>query len=144
MVETLKMVIRVYVPEDESAVVDLWDKCNLTRPWNNPKLDIKRKLKVNPELFLVGLIDNRVIATAMGGYEGHRGWVYYLAVDPIHQRKGYGQQIMDAIEEKLRAMDCPKINIQIRADNIDVLRFYESIGYKTEDRVSIAKRLIED
>lgn len=84
------MTIRPYLPKDQNAVTELWYKCNLTRPWNNPKLDIERKLEVNPELFLIGLIDNTIAATVMGGYDGHRGWVYYLAVDPVYQRKGYG------------------------------------------------------
>ena len=138
------MDIRSYQQADENAVAELWRKCNLTRPWNDPTLDIERKLEVNPELFLVGLIDDTVAATVMGGYDGHRGWVYYLAVDPIYRRKGYGKQIMETIEEKLRTIGCPKINLQIRTDNIDVVKFYESIGYKTEERVSMGKRLVED
>ena len=136
--------IRPYSPQDESAVITLWQKCNLTRPWNNPERDIERKLKVNPELFLVGAIDNRVIATVMGGYEGHRGWVNYLAVDPEHQRNGIGRRMMAAIEGKLLAMGCPKINLQVRTGNQSALNFYERIGYKTDDVVSMGKRLIED
>ena len=123
---------RQYCPEDQKAVIELWQKCNLTRPWNNPRLDIERKLKVNPELFLVGLIDTKVIATVMGGYEGHRGWVNYLAVDPEYQRKELGRQIMKAIEGKIIALGCPKINLQIRTDNLSAVSFYKSIGYKTE------------
>jgi ribosomal protein S18 acetylase RimI-like enzyme len=136
--------IRQYSPEDQKAVIELWQKCNLTRPWNNPRLDIERKLKVNPELFLVGLAENMVIATAMGGYEGHRGWVNYLAVDPEYQRKGLGQQIMKATEDKLLAIGCPKINLQIRMDNLSAVAFYKSIGYKTDDVISMGKRLVED
>ena len=136
--------IRQYSPEDQKTVIELWQTCNLTRPWNNPKLDIERKLKVNPELFLVGLVDNKVIATVMGGYEGHRGWVNYLAVDPLYQRKGLGQQIMKVIGGKLLALDCPKINLQIRTDNLSAVSFYKSIGYKTDDVISMGKRLVED
>ena len=136
--------IRPYSPQDESAVITLWQKCNLTRPWNNPERDMERKLKVNPELFLVGAIDSRVIATVMGGYEGHRGWVNYLAVDPEHQRNGIGRRMMAAIEGKLLAMGCPKINLQVRTGNQSALNFYERIGYKTDDVVSMGKRLIED
>ena len=136
--------IRQYSSGDQKAVIALWQKCNLTRMWNNPRLDIERKLKVNPELFLVGLAENRVIATAMGGYEGHRGWVNYLAVDPEYQRKGLGQQIMKAIEDKLLAIGCPKINLQIRMDNLSAVAFYKSIGYKTDDVISMGKRLVED
>jgi ribosomal protein S18 acetylase RimI-like enzyme len=136
--------IRQYSPEDRKAVIELWQKCNLTRPWNNPRLDIERKLKVNPELFLVGSVDTKVIATVMGGYEGHRGWVNYLAVDPEYQRKELGQQIMKAIEDKLLAIGCPKINLQIRTDNLSAVSFYKSIGYKTDDVISMGKRLVED
>jgi ribosomal protein S18 acetylase RimI-like enzyme len=136
--------IRQYSPEDQKAVIELWQKCNLMRPWNNPRLDIERKLKVNPELFLVGFIDTKVIATVMGGYEGHRGWVNYLAVDPEYQRKELGQQIMKAIEGKIIALGCPKINLQIRTDNLSAVSFYKSIGYKTDDVISMGKRLVED
>ena len=74
MEKELRMIIRPYSPEYEKVVVELWNRCDLVRPWNNPEFDIARKMKVNPELFLVGIINNKVIATAMGGYEGHRGW----------------------------------------------------------------------
>ncbi|MBU1881724.1 GNAT family acetyltransferase [bacterium] len=135
------MQIRPYENEDRDAVIQLWEKCNLTRPWNDPAKDIARKLEVNPELFLVGLIDSKIVATVMGGYDGHRGWMNYLAVDPVHQRRGLAQQIMQAIEEKIEAMGCPKINLQIRTDNLAAIRFYESIGYMSDDVVSFGKRL---
>jgi ribosomal protein S18 acetylase RimI-like enzyme len=138
------MKIRPYLPEDENAVVELWRECNLVQSWNNPKRDIERKSRVNPELFLVGLVDGKVVATVMGGYEGHRGWVNYLAVAPAYQRRGLGRLIMEVVEEKIRAMGCPKINLQIRTDNVEVVRFYEGIAYKTEARVSMGKRLVED
>jgi ribosomal protein S18 acetylase RimI-like enzyme len=138
------MEIRGYQPRDEDAIIKLWRKCDLLRPWNSPKTDIERKLKVNPELFLVGSIDGRVVATVMGGYEGHRGWVYYLAVDPPYQKQGFGKRIMEAVEVRIRAKGCPKINVQLRSDNIDVVKFYESMGYKTEERISMGKRLVED
>jgi ribosomal protein S18 acetylase RimI-like enzyme len=138
------MTIRPYLPEDENAVVELWRECKLVQSWNNPKRDIERKSKVNPELFLVGLVDGKVVATVMGGYEGHRGWVNYLAVALAYRRRGLGRLIMEAAEEKIRATGCPKINLQIRADNVEVVKFYENIGYKTEARVSMGKRLLED
>ena len=141
---TTEMTIRPYLPSDESAVIKLWRQCDLLRPWNNPKRDIERKLQVNPELFLVGLIDNKVIATVIGGYDGHRGWIYYMAVAPSHRRRGLGGQIMEAVESKMLELGCPKINIQVRAENSGVLEFYEGIGYKREERVSLAKRLAED
>lgn len=138
------MIITPYIHEYKDAVIGLWQKCNLTRPLNNPESDIERKLRFNPELFLVGLIDGTVMASVMGGYDGHRGWIHYLAVDPNHQRKGYGQQIMNEIGKKLREKGCPKINLQVRADNNAVVKFYESIGYMPEDRVSMEKRLVDD
>lgn len=141
---TTEMLIRPYLSADENAVIGLWYRCDLLRSWNNPKQDIERNVKVNPELLLVGVVDGEVVATAMGGYDGHRGWVYYLAVDPVYQRRGFGRLIMEAIEGKLLAIGCPKINLQIRTNNIDVVTFYESIGYSTEERISMGKRLVED
>jgi len=138
------MTARPYLPEDEEAVIELWQKCDLVQPRNNPQLDIERKLKVNHELFLVGLIDGKVVATVMGGYEGHRGWVNYLAVNPAYQKRGFGRQIMESIEKKLVETGCPKINLQIRGDNKSAIEFYGRIGYETEDRISMAKRLVED
>jgi ribosomal protein S18 acetylase RimI-like enzyme len=139
-----QMQIKPYTFEYEQDVIELWEKCGLTKPWNNPKLDIERKISINPELFLIGLIDGRVIASAMGGYEGHRGWVYYLAVAPEYQREGLGRQIMSALEARLLEKGCPKINLQVLADNSDVVKFFESSGYKTEERISMGKRLLED
>jgi ribosomal protein S18 acetylase RimI-like enzyme len=139
-----KMDVRPYMPEDEKTVVELWEKCDLVRPWNNPHLDIQRKMRVNPELFLVGIIDNRIIATAMGGYEGHRGWVNYLAVDPALQRQGLGQRMMQEIEKRLLEIGCPKINLQVREGNTSALEFYNRIGYKDDHAVSMGKRLIPD
>lgn len=138
------MEIRAYAAADREAVIDLWRRCNLTRPWNSPGRDIARKLKVNPELFMVGTLDGRVVATAMAGYEGHRGWVNYLAVEPALQRQGLGRQMMQAAEEKLRGLGCPKLNLQVRAENRSALAFYERIGYKRDDVVSMGKRLIVD
>ena len=138
------MKITTYKPEYESAVIALWQRCNLTRPQNDPKKDIERKLKVNPELFLVGLIDGKVAATVMGNYDGHRGWIYYLGVDPALQRKGLGRRIVDAVEKKLRAKGCPKINLQVRKDNLNAVKFYERIGFKTDEVIGMGKRLVED
>jgi len=143
MIDT-KMIIKPYLPKYEKAVVELWHKCNLLRPWNNAKSDMERKLKVNPELFLVGFINNTVVATVVGGYEGHRGWINYLAVAPFYQKNGFGKQIVEAVERKIRALGCPKINIQIRTSNKVAVEFYESVGYKIEKRISMGKRLVDD
>ncbi len=138
------MELRQYAPPDEDAVVQLWNRCQLTQPWNDPRKDIQRKLTVQPELFLVGLAGGKIVATVMAGYEGHRGWVNYLAVAPEHRTKGYGRLLMRHIEERLVAMGCPKLNLQVRATNQAVLEFYRKLGYSVEERVSLGKRLIPD
>lgn len=138
------VLIRPFKQQDESGVIALWHTCALTRSWNNPSLDIARKLEVDPELFLVGEEDGLIIASAMFGYEGHRGWVNYLAVDPSHQRKGYATQLMEHGEHLLRAVGCPKLNLQVRSTNASTLAFYESLGYKNDEVISLGKRLISD
>ena len=138
------MDIRPFSMEDEKAVITLWQKCDLVRPWNNPHLDIQRKLKVNRELFLVGLLNSTIVATAMGGYDGHRGWVNYLAVEPALQRKGFGRQLMQEIEKRLLELGCPKLNLQVRSGNAAAIEFYNRIGYEDDNVISLGKRLIPD
>jgi ribosomal protein S18 acetylase RimI-like enzyme len=138
------MLIRPYQQADESAVIALWDACKLTRPWNDPRKDIARKLQVQPELFLVGEVAGSVMASIMAGYDGHRGWVNYLAVQPGLQRRGYGQALMQAVEQELLAIGCPKINLQVRSNNDSVLAFYRHIGYVQDEVVSLGRRLIPD
>jgi ribosomal protein S18 acetylase RimI-like enzyme len=136
--------IRSYCAADEDAVVGLWQRCGLIRAWNDPRKDIQRKLTTQAELFLVGDLDGRLVATLMAGYDGHRGWVNYLGVDPAHRSKGYGRSLMQRVEELLAARGCPKLNIQVRADNREALQFYRKIGYVADDAVSLGKRLIPD
>lgn len=138
------MLIRAFRQGDEDAVVALWQACGLTRPWNDPGKDIARKLTVQPELFLVGELDGKLVATLMAGYEGHRGWVNYLAVAPEHRRRGFGRMLMQEAEERLLALGCPKVNVQVRSSNQEALGFYESIGYLQDEAVSLGKRLIAD
>ncbi len=138
------LLIRPFQTEDEDALVALWKMCELTVPWNNPHKDIARKLQVQPELFLVGILDNSLIATVMGGYEGHRGWINYLAVHQDFQGKGYGQEIMNSLETGLREMGCPKINLQIRRGNDKVASFYQKLGFTNDHVVSMGKRLEAD
>lgn len=140
----LAMEIRTFQPIDEPQVVALWQRCQLTRPWNNPHKDIQRKLKVQPHLFLVGVIGPKVVATAMAGYEGHRGWVNYLAVAPEHQRQGLGQALMAEVERRLQEAGCPKINVQVRSSNREILSFYQQMGYTIDDVISLGKRLEQD
>jgi ribosomal protein S18 acetylase RimI-like enzyme len=138
------MIIRPYRAADEAAVVALWRACDLVRPWNDPHRDIRRKLGVNPEWFLVGEIDGRVAASVMAGYEGHRGWINYLAVDPAARRRGLGRALMAEAERLLRAAGCPKINLQVRAGNAAAAAFYRSLGFAADDVVSFGKRLEVD
>jgi len=150
------MKIRYFHESDTNDVVALWQACGLCRPWNNPHLDIQRKCSVNDKLFLVGEMDDnttgeraglengQVIASVMGSYDGHRGWIYYLAIDPRIQRQGLGEKLMQDIEKRLLALGCPKINLQIRRENNAVIAFYESLGFKEDASVSLGKRLIPD
>lgn len=138
------MRIRPYAAGDETAVIALWEKCRLTRPWNDPRKDIARKLAVQPELFLVGVLGEAIVATVMAGYEGHRGWVNYLAVAPEHQRKGLGKTLMREVEARLMERGCPKLNVQVRAANGEALQFYRRLGYAQDEAVALGKRLIPD
>jgi ribosomal protein S18 acetylase RimI-like enzyme len=138
------MQIRAFHHSDEPAVIELWEKCELVRPWNDPRQDIRRKLAVDPELFLVGLVDDKLMATVMAGYEGHRGWINYLAVSPEHRRQGCARQIMAEAEKLLRDRGCPKINLQVRTGNRAVIEFYRRIGYAVDEVVSLGKRLEHD
>ena len=138
------MEIRHFREADEAQVVALWQACGLTRPWNDPHLDIARKLAVQRELFLVGSVGDRIVATVMGGYDGHRGWINYLAVDPAHRRQGLARQLLADVEQHLRAAGCAKINLQIRHDNLDAIAFYRSVGFAEDAVVSMGKRLERD
>jgi ribosomal protein S18 acetylase RimI-like enzyme len=136
----VKLIIRSFLTSDESDVIDLWHRCNLVVPQNDPRRDIAAKLKVQPELFIVGTISGRIVSTAMAGYDGHRGWVYYLAVEPDYQRKGIGRQMMEKIEHNLRGLGCQKINIQVRSSNKSVIYFYEHLGFSNDDVIGLGKR----
>lgn len=136
--------IRAYAGDDEKNVIALWVACGLVVPQNNPQRDIERKLRVNPDWFLVGELDGAIVASCMVGYEGHRGWINYLAVRPDCRRQGHARQIMEEAERLLRAAGCPKINLQIRSTNTEVIEFYRTIGFRVDDVVSMGKRLRAD
>lgn len=138
------MNIREYKEDDRNSIVALWEACDLTRPWNDPNKDIDRKIQFQPNLFFVGTVNSNVIASAMAGYDGHRGSVFYLAVHPTCQGQGYGQKLMSHVENVLTSMGCPKLNIVVRSTNESVLEFYDNLSYKPDDVVSIGKRLIPD
>jgi ribosomal protein S18 acetylase RimI-like enzyme len=136
--------IRVYREADEADVTALWTAIFPdTRPWNQPRAYIERKLGTQRELFLVGVRDGRLVATVLAGYDGVRGWIYHLAVVRELRRQGIGRAMMHAAEAELRALGCPKINLQVVASNSAVVRFYESIGYAVEDRISMGRRIEE-
>lgn len=141
---TMAFSIRPFQTSDHAAVTALWQAAELTRPWNDPSQDIARKLTVQPTWFLVGSADGNLVASAMFGYDGHRGWVNYLAVSPSSQGKGYARKLMQAGETLLTEAGCPKLNLQIRSSNASVIAFYEHLGYATDDVVSMGKRLIAD
>ena len=136
--------IRPFAEGDEAQVVDLWARCGLLRPWNDPRKDIARKLRVQRDLFLVGVDGDRIAGTVMAGYEGHRGWINYLAVDPDRRRQGFARALMGAAEERLRALGCAKINLQIRNDNADAIAFYRRLGFAEDASISMGKRLERD
>jgi len=138
------VVVRPFQPRDRARIRDLWDRCGLTRPWNDPDLDIDRKVAVDDGLFLVAESGGEVVGTAMFGYDGHRGWVNYLGVDPGARNRGIGRSLMAEGESLLRSRGCPKLNLQIRADNEGAVAFYRRLGYRTDEVASLGKRLIED
>jgi ribosomal protein S18 acetylase RimI-like enzyme len=142
--EAPNMQIRPFRLEDEEAVVSLWRQCDLVRPWNDPRKDICRKLRVRLDLFLVGVLGGQIVATTMAGYEGHRGWLNYVAVAPEHQRLGLGRAIVKEAERMLRESGCPKINLQVRTANDGVIEFYRRLGYAVDEVVSMGKRLDHD
>lgn len=138
------MQIRPFRMDDEAAVVALWEQCGLTRPWNDPHKDVSRKLEMQPELFLVGEEDAAIVATIMAGYEGHRGWINYLAVAPAYRGRGFARALIGRVEKVLLGMGCPKISLLIRSSNPEVMAFYRHIGYAEDDVVTFGKRLIHD
>ena len=138
------MHVRPFQDSDEAAVIALWEAAGLTRSWNDPRKDIERKRSVQREWFLVGTHDDAVIASIMIGYDGHRGWINYLAVSPDHRKRGHARTLMREAERLLTAAGCPKINLQIRTTNASVIAFYEAIGYAQDDVVSFGRRLIAD
>ena len=133
--------VRAFGPADQPRVLELWEQCELVVPWNDPVRDIETKLAFQPELFLVGELAGRVAASVMAGYEGHRGWINYLAVAPEQRGLGLGRRMMEAAEAKLAKLGCPKINLQVRASNQQALGFYERLGFRPDDAVSLGKRL---
>lgn len=136
--------IRQFTIEDTESVVALWETCGLTRPWNDPRADIARKLTTQPELFLVIADDTKITASVMAGYDGHRAWMYYLATAPSHRGQGLGRALIAEVEQRLEQLGCPKVQLMVRTDNSDAIGFYAALGYENNAVVVLGKRLIED
>jgi len=126
---------------DVPAVIALWQRCGLTRPWNDPASDIAFARRGPNSAVLIGQCENTIVATALVGHDGHRGWVYYVAVDPERQKRDFGRVIMAAAEDWLRSMSVEKVMLMVRADNTGVRSFYDRLGYETQERVIYAKWL---
>ena len=134
--------IRPFERADTESVVALWEEAGLTRPWNDPRRDIERKLSVQPELFLVALDGDRLVGSVMAGYDGHRGWLYYLAAR--EPRRGIGRALVAEAEERLVALGCPKVQLMVRPGNDAVFGFYDSLGFERFEIGTTGKRLIAD
>lgn len=140
--------IRAFERRDTEAVVALWENAGLTRPWNDPRADIERKLAVQPELFLVAEEPRhdgaRIVGSVMAGYDGHRGWLYYLASASDRRGAGIGRALVTEAERLLLAMGCPKVQLMVRSGNEQVLGFYDALGYERFEVGNTGKRLIQD
>jgi ribosomal protein S18 acetylase RimI-like enzyme len=137
-------VIGVYQPDDEVDMIALWQQCGLVVAWNNPLTDIARKTADSPELFFTGKIDERLVASCMAGYDGHRGWIYFLAVQPEWQRQGLAARLIEHAEASLIELGCPKLELMVRESNVEVMAFYEAIGYQLDPVKVLSKRLQAD
>jgi ribosomal protein S18 acetylase RimI-like enzyme len=130
-----------YRTEYLDAVVELWRKCNLVAPQNDPVEDIEKKMDFQPNLFFTGLLDGKVIGSIMVGYEGHRGWINYLAITPENQGHGYGRKLVQKAINELKKMGCQKINLQVRKTSVKMIDFYKNMGFKEDAVVSLGMRL---
>jgi ribosomal protein S18 acetylase RimI-like enzyme len=140
--DSKSLLIRRFRQDDVREVTSLWLRVFPDDPpWNRPGEIIRRKLAVQPDLFWVGVLDQHIVATVMAGYDGNRGWIYHLAVAPNLRGNGFGRAMMAEAEARLRSLDCPKVNLQVRGSNAGAVGFYQALGYITEERISMGKRL---
>ena len=135
------MVIQRYSDELREQLINLWIAAELVVPQNNPERDIQAKLDHSPNLLLVALDDNKLIGSIMLGYEGHRGWLNYLAVDPGHRGEGLGSRLVEAAIEQLTGLGCQKVNLQVRTGNAAAIKFYENLGFSYDNVVSLGLRI---
>jgi ribosomal protein S18 acetylase RimI-like enzyme len=126
---------------DKEAVVALWRDCGLTRPWNDPDRDFALAMASDAGTLLVTRHDGEITGSVMAGFDGHRGWVYYLAVSPDHRRTGLGKALMAAVEAWLRTRSAPKLQLMVRGSNADALAFYEALGLERQDVVTLGRFL---
>jgi ribosomal protein S18 acetylase RimI-like enzyme len=136
--------IRPFALRDTETVISLWQETGLTRSWNNPHRDIQRKMSVQPELFLVAVDGDEIVGSVMAGYDGHRGWIYYLASAPRRRGEGIGRHLVEAAEHALLELGCPKVQLMVRPENEEVLSFYDALGYERFTTTTTGKRLIPD
>jgi ribosomal protein S18 acetylase RimI-like enzyme len=144
MCQSLPVHVREFEERDRAALIRLWTACGLTRPWNDPGRDIDRKLALDDHGLLVACDGDQLCGSVMAGYDGHRGWINYLAADPARRREGIGRRLVAEAEALLFGRGCPKINLQIRASNSEVVDFYRAVGYAEDDVLSMGKRLVYD
>jgi ribosomal protein S18 acetylase RimI-like enzyme len=135
------LTIKTIEDGDLTEVIALWRRCGSTRAWNDPAGDIALARREANATVLLGRNDSALVASVLVGHDGHRGWVYYVTVDPDHRFKGYGRVIMTAAEDWLRARGIEKLQLMVRRDNAKVHAFYESLGYYDQERVVFAKWL---
>lgn len=133
-----------YAQKYEQAIVDLWKECTLIVPQNDPVEDIRKKVAFQPDLFFVALLDGQLVGSVMVGYEGHRGWLNYLAVLPKYQKRGYGRKLVEKAIEELKKLGCLKVNLQVRNTNASVISFYKHLGFKDDNVVGLGMRLKYD
>ncbi|MBU1002305.1 MAG: GNAT family acetyltransferase [Proteobacteria bacterium] len=138
------MLLRTFRDGDQEPVIRLWKECGLVVPWNDPARDIDRKLEDSPELFFVAEAHGQIVGTCMAGYEGHRGWIFYLAVLPESRGQGLARTLLDHAEAALLDRGCPKVELMVRDSNTSVLEFYRHLGYADEPVRVLGKRLIAD
>ena len=142
--QTDGITIDLYQASDQDAIVELWQQCGLVVPWNNPLTDIARKMADSPELFFTGKINGKLVASCMAGYDGHRGWIYFLAVAISEQRKGFAAQLVAHVEAQLIELGCPKLELMVRDRNREMIAFYEAIGFNLDPVRVLSKRLQQD
>ncbi|MCK1737841.1 GNAT family acetyltransferase [Bradyrhizobium sp. 138] len=126
---------------DIQPVVALWQRCGLTRPWNDPHADIALARRRDNSTILLGRDNGAIVATIMVGHDGHRGWIYYVAVDPDCQKRGFGRAIMAAAEDWLRAAGISKLQLLVRRENAPANAFYGSLGFELSTSVMFQKWL---